>query len=398
MGALDGVKVVDVGVLVQGPQAAATFAAWGAEVVKVELPGFGDQARWLPIAEGDGRSGYFIACNRGKRGVTIDLRVPAGREAFLRLIERSDVVVSNFTPGTMEGWGLSYEDMAGRNPRIIWGTGSTFGPVGPDAEREGADLSAQASGGLIARTGTDGSEPTPVAATVADHIAAQNLAAGVLAALFARERTGRGQRVETSLLGGQIWAQASELTAYFLLGADPGRANRGNPMVAGVYGIFPTSDGWLALVGIVGKARGRFFEVIGREDLNERFPDLMYFGKTKAAVFREIDATLSTRPTVEWCSLLTEAGIRHAAVRGYDELTADPGPWENGYFVRQGEAGDGNGGEGGSVTVEPPVRFSETEARVAGPVPELGQHTDEVLQELGYSADEIAQLRADGVV
>jgi len=231
VGALDGVKVVEAGLLVQGPQAAATLGEWGADVIKVELPGIGDQSRWLPVQPGDSRSGWFIGLNRGKRSVTVDLRTPDGREIFLRLAEWADVVITNFSPGTLEGWGLGYDDVAARNPRIVYAAGSTFGTEGTDASREGADLSAQAAGGLISTTGRDGQEVTPVGVTIADHVASQNLVSGVLAALLARERTGRGQRVTTSLLGGQIWAQAAEYTGYVLRGRPGGRANRGHGLI-----------------------------------------------------------------------------------------------------------------------------------------------------------------------
>src|SRR3954453_7851194 len=250
MGALDGIKVIEAGLLVQGPQAAATLAEWGADVVKVELPGFGDQSRWLPVQPGDARSAYFIGCNRGKRSVTADLRTPGGREGFLRLGGGGDVVITNFAPGTMEGWGLGYDDVAARNPRIVYAAGSTYGTKGTDATREGADLSAQAAGGLVSTTGRDGQELTPVGATIADHIAAQNLVGGIVAALYAREKTGRGQSVTTSLVGGQIWAQASEYTGCLLRGRPAGRSNRGHPLIPGLYGIFRTEDGWIAVVGI----------------------------------------------------------------------------------------------------------------------------------------------------
>src|SRR5580698_9564675 len=277
MGTLDGVRVLEVGLLVQGPQASLTMLEWGAEVVKVELPGFGDQSRWLPISREDRRSAFFTAYNRGKRSVTIDLRVPAGREAFLRLIEQADVVITNFKPGTMESWGLGYADAAGRNERIIYAMGSSFGPEGPDAAREGADLSAQASGGLISTTGGRDADPSPLAATIADHIAGQNLLAGILAALYARERSGRGQLVETSLLGGQLWAQAGEYTKYLLSGKVSGPSGRSHPMIPGIYGVFPTADGWIAIVGTAGPARGQFYRTIGRPDLIERFHTLLHF-------------------------------------------------------------------------------------------------------------------------
>ncbi len=185
MGLLDGVRVLEAGLLVQGPQASLTMLEWGADVIKVELPGFGDQSRWLPISREDRRSAFFAAYNRGKRSATVDLRVPRGREVFLRLVEQADVVITNFKPGTMDDWGLGYADAATRNPRIIYAMGSSFGAEGPDAAREGADLSAQAAGGLISTTGGNGSDPSPIGATVADHIAGQNLLAGLLAALYA---------------------------------------------------------------------------------------------------------------------------------------------------------------------------------------------------------------------
>ena len=199
-GALEGLRVVEAGLLVQGPQAAATLGEWGAEVVKVELPGIGDQARWLPIAPDDWRSAFFVACNRGKRSITADLRREEGREVFLRLAEWADVVITNFKPGTMDAWGLGYEDVAARNPRVVYAAGSTFGLVGPDAGREGADLSAQAVGGLISTTGRIDGEPSPVGVTLADAVLgavveganeADAIAAGLATAAAIPDCTGR---------------------------------------------------------------------------------------------------------------------------------------------------------------------------------------------------------------
>lgn len=392
MGALDGLKVVEAGLLVQGPQAAATMHDWGAEVVKVELPGFGDQSRWVLTPEGDGRPPYFIGCNRGKRSVTLDLRSPGGRDIFLRLAEWADVVITNFKPGTMEEWGLGYRDLAARNPGIVYAAGSTFGPVGDDAGREGADLAGQAAGGLVAMTGTDGGEPTPVGATIADHIASQNLLSGILAALLARARTGRGQLVETSLVGGQIWAQASEYTSFLLTGRVPGPANHGNSLIAGVYSIYPTADGWIAIVGVVGSARRKFFELVGRADLAETFSAPLYTREEKDRLFAELSPVFSRLTTAEWCSVLTAAGIRHAPVRDYAAVAADPGVWDNGYLIRGSELGSPED------VVGTPVRFSDTPARAAATAPELGQHTEEVLLELGYGWEDIGRLRDEGVI
>lgn len=388
MGALDGVKVVEAGLLVQGPQAAATLGEWGADVIKVELPGIGDQSRWLPIQPGDTRSAYFIGCNRGKRSVTADLRKPEGREVFLRLAEWADVVITNFAPGTMDAWGLGYDDVAARNPRVVYAAGSTYGTEGTDAAREGADLSAQAAGGLISTTGRDGHEVTPVGATIADHIASQNLVGGILAALFAREKSGEGQRVTTSLLGGQIWAQASEYTGCLLLGRAAGRSNRGHPLIPGLYAIFRTSDGWIAVVGIVGPLRQTFFEVVGRPELNERFAQPLYWEAEKADLFPLLDEAFAAATTAEWCERLRAAGLRHAPVRDHAEVVADPNVWANGYLVNVD----------GTDAVAAPVAFSATPARPSAIAPELGQHTEEVLLDLGYTWDDITRLQDAGAI
>ena len=388
MGALDGLKVVEAGLLVQGPQAAATLGEWGADVIKVELPGFGDQSRWLPTQPGDARSAYFLGCNRGKRSVSADLRTPDGREIFLRLGEWADVVITNFAPGTLERWGLAYDDVAERNPRVIYAAGSTFGTEGTDATREGADLSAQAAGGLISTTGRDGDDVTPVGITIADHIASQNLVSGVLAALLVRERTGRGQKITTSLLGGQIWAQAAEYTGCLLRGRPAGRANRGHPLVPGLYAIFRTADGWIAVVGVTGPLRATFYDVVGRPELGERFAQPLYWEKEKAELFPLLDEALSTATTAEWCSRFAAAGIRHAPVRDHDEVIADPNVWANGYLAKVD----------GVDVVAAPVTFSSTPAQPASTAPELGQHTEEVLLTLGYSWDDIADLQGRGAI
>jgi crotonobetainyl-CoA:carnitine CoA-transferase CaiB-like acyl-CoA transferase len=388
VGALDGLKVVEAGLLVQGPQAAATLSEWGADVVKVELPRFGDQARWLPVQPGDTRSAYFIGCNRGKRSVTVDLRTPDGRDVFLRLAAWADVIITNFAPGRMDSWGLGYDDIAAVNPRVVYAAGSTYGTEGSDAHREGADLSGQAAGGLISTTGRDGEDVTPIGATIADHTAAQNLVAGVLAALFARQRTGRGQHVVTSLIGGQIWAQASEYTGYLLRGRPSGRSNRGHPLIPGLYGIFRTADGWIAVVGILGPQRRTFFELVGRGDLLERFAEPLYWDEVKTELFPELDDAFSTATTAEWCDRLRTAGLRHAPVRDHAEVVADPNVWANGYFTTVD----------GVDVVAAPVGFSATPAQPSAVAPELGQHTEEVLLELGYAWDDIARLRDAGAI
>lgn len=395
MGALDGIRVIDAGLLVQGPQAAQTMADMGADVIKVELPGFGDQGRWIPLSLEDRRAPYFIGNNRGKRSVTIDLRTPDGAEAFLRLVDTADVVISNFKAGTLDEWGVGYEVAAARNPRIIYGMGTTFGPEGPAAAREGADLAGQAAGGLISTTGTDETGPTPVGATIADHIGCQNMAIGVLAALVARERTGRGQRVDVSLVGSQIYAQCAEYTAYFLSGEQSRPANYGHPLLHAAYGILETSDGWIALVGVTPDKREAFYKAVGQPELldDERFQPLYYNAVDRKALFDLLAPSFRTKTSAEWGVILEGLGCRWAPVNDYAAAADDEHNWINGY-LQQVEHPEW----GSTRLVGSPIQMSDTPVVPGTTAPELGADTELVLNELGYDWDQISALREGGAI
>ena len=394
-GALQGIKVIEVGLLIQGPQAAALLADMGADVIKVELPGIGDQGRYIFLGDGDLRSAVFIGCNRGKRGLTLDLRHEQGANIFKKLTETADIVISNFKPGTLDEWGLGYEDLAAINPRIIWAAGSTFGPVGPDAAREGADLAGQSAGGLISTTGSDGDPPTPVGAFIADHIGSLNMVSGILAALHSRHESGHGQRIEVSLVGGQIWAQATEYTHYLLTGNIPGRSNFGHPLIPAAYRIFQTADGWIGLIGLSAGAKDIFFALVGRPEMamDPRFDALLLSPEELRSLVGELEPIFLERTTDEWCELLQEAGARFAPVRNYAEVVADEGVWENDYFVEvKDDAGQSQ------RVVGTPIRMSETPLQPSAIAPDLGQHSEEILKEAGYSTADIEEFRTAGTV
>ncbi|MCH2185041.1 CoA transferase, partial [Myxococcota bacterium] len=373
-GALEGIRVLDLGILVQGPQAAQLLRDLGADVIKIELPEFGDMARWIPISLEDLRAPFFVGCNRGKRSLTLDLRREEGRGVLLKLIAQADVMISNFLPGTLERWGLGYEELREKNPRLVYASGSTFGPAGPDSDRKGADLAAQAAGGLIQTTGYDTDSSTPVGVTIADHIGSQNMANGILAALLVRERTGRGQRVDVSLIGGQIYAQASEYTYTFMTGQDTGRSEGGHALIEGVYGLLPTSDGRIAIVGV--EALGAFLELVDRSELagDERFNGLLLSAENRQILFDLLAPTFMQKTTAEWEIIFREADIRCAAVRTHLEVTRDEGVFENGYLQRF-EQLDGRE----ALAVGCPIRMSDTPTQPGKWTPELGQHTEEIL-------------------
>ena len=394
-GPLAGIRVLDFSIVVQGPQCAAMLADLGADVVKVERRDYGDSARLIPISLSDRRSAYFYAHNRGKRSVTLDITESAGVAVALKLIETADVMISAFRPGVMDRLELGYEACAAVNPRLIYATASALGPQGPDASRPGVDLVAQAMGGLIATNGQDGEFPTPVGAVIADSAGGQSLCTGILAALVARSQTGRGQRVDASLLGGQIWAQAAELTYYLVGGVKLGRANRGHAALPYVYRIFRTADGYIVIAGVGDREWSGFVRALERPELEHdpRFANAQLRSLHRSELFAILDPLFATRSTAEWCGRMQAEGQRFGPVNDYADVAGYEQAYANRYLIKVDHP------EWGRITaIGNPVSLSETPAEPAPWAPELGQHTEEVLHEAGYTRDEIAQLREAKVI
>ena len=336
MGPLDGVRVLEAGLLVQGPQASLTMQEWGADVIKIELPGFGDQSSLASLGRGDRRSAFFTAYNRGKRSMTSTSgperarRLPppgrAGGRRDHQLQARDDGGVGS----RLRRRGRPQPAHHLRHGLVVRAGGPGRGTRRSRSQRAGRRGVDQHDGRQRARTRARSAPPSPTTSRARTSWPAS------WPPCTRVERTGRGQLVETSLLGGQVWAQAGEYTRYLLSGEMSGPSGRSHPMIPGIYGVFPTADGWIAIVGTAGPARDLFYQTIGRPDLIERFHTLLYFEDDKAELWPILDEVFATKPTAEWCELLGAAGLRFAPVRDHAEVAADPGVRANGYITQRG--------------------------------------------------------------
>ncbi|HKG25654.1 MAG TPA: CoA transferase [Thermomicrobiales bacterium] len=393
--ALDGISVLDLSRALAGPFAAMTLGDMGADVLKVEEPGKGDPTRdFPPFWNGNGESCYYLSTNRNKRSLTLNLETAEGREIVKRLAARSDVLIESFRTGMMERWGLGWDELRVLNPRLIYCAVSAVGRDGPDKDRAGVDLLMQAYGGLMSITGEENGEPVRTGTSVVDLTTGANAVQGILAALYVRERTGQGQRVDVSLLSSLVSWLTYHAVGYFGTGSVPGRMGSRHPSVA-PYGAFPTRDGYLVVAVATDPLWRRFCQAVGREDLIDD-PRFARNGNRIAnrgelePVLVEILAACSAD---EWAAIMDRAGVPCSPINTIDRVLSLP-------QVLQQE-----------LVIDLPredipafrmpgiaIKLTETPGTARLPPPRLGEHTDAVLGELRYGADEIERLRAQGVV
>lgn len=400
-GPLEGIRVAEIGQEIQGPYAGQYLADMGAEVVKIENRETGDMSRWLradaffPGVRSGHVSPYFLAMNRGKRSLTLNLKSPGGKDVLRRLVDRADVLLTNYRPGVLERLGFGYDDIAKTNPRIIFAQGSSWGPTGPWKTRPSRDTLAQAAGGLMAKTGFEGDPPIAAGAAVADTNGALALAASVLAALFVRERTGKGQKVGASIYGTVIAMQALELVYASYAGKETPRAGRAHQLLHGVWGAFRTKDGaYVCIAGCDDKRWPRFCQILGIEHLRDE-PEFDNVTRNFHGdrIEQVLDEVFVTRTADEWLKLLNDGDILATKVASYMDVLSSEQAHVNRYLttVRHDEAGD--------VTVAGnPISMEATPLAPGTRAPEHGEHTEEVLLELGYSWEEIAKLRESEAV
>jgi len=393
-GPLTDLLVLDLTRVLAGPFAGMVLADLGAQVIKIEDPGKGDDARAFGPFR-NGVSAYFASVNRGKKSLTLDLRGAAGRDLFLRLVERADILIENFRPAVMARLGLDYPRLRERNPRLIYAAVSGFGQTGPYAHRPAYDAVIQAMGGIMSLTGEEGGPPVRVGVSIGDIAAALCAVIGILGALHHRDATGEGQMVDVAMLDCQVGILENAIARYFVGGEVPRRLGTRHPSIT-PFQAFETADGFVVLA--IGNDRlwQTFCEVLGRSDLavDERFATNPLRTRNYAELLPPMQEILRAHPTAWWLEEMEHAGIPCGPINAIDQLAADPQ-----VLAREMIQEVIDPAAGPMKMAGVPIKLSATPGAIAGPAPALGEHTDEILTRLlGLDAAALARLHAEGVV
>jgi formyl-CoA transferase len=394
-GPLKGVRVLDLSRVLAGPFCAMILGDLGAEVIKVERPGVGDETRaWGPPYVG-GESAYYLCANRNKKSITLNLKTEEGRRILRELILRSDVVIENFRTGTMEGWGLGYEDLKPLHPGLIYCKITGYGSEGPARDRPGYDFILQAESGWMSITGPVEGPPFKVGVAVVDVVTALFAAIAILAALAERSRSGHGQKVEISLLECALASLVNVASNYLVSGVPPRRYGNAHPNIV-PYEAFETADGYIVIaVGNDSQFRA-LCECIGRAELAEdpRFATNSQRVMNRDLLIPILREIIRRRSTQEWLRALLPAGVPAGAVRTIPEALSDPQAQALNMVVEVPHPRAGR-----IRMIRSPLNFSRTPVAIIRHPPILGEHTQEVLVDLlGYEPEAIDQLRAQEII
>jgi formyl-CoA transferase len=389
--ALSRFTVLDLTRVRAGPTCVRQLADWGANVIKVEMPDRGPDGHSM----GGPRAGSdFQNLHRNKRSLTLNLKAEPGREILLRLVERADVVVENFRPDVKERLGIGYAELKAVNPQIVLASISGFGQDGPYAKRPGFDQIAQGMGGLMSITGLPGQGPVRVGIPIADLCAGLLAAQGILVALLEREVSGEGQWIQTSLLQAQVFMLDFQAARWLVDHEVPKQAGNNHPTSIPTS-VFATADGHINVAASGQEIWGRFCRAIGYEELtrNPAYAEPAERSKNRDALNADLAAILRRHSSAHWIELLNEAGVPCGPINTIDQVFADPQVRHLGLAqrVHSHERGD-------VELVGQPIEMSRTPSRIRTPPPLMGEHTDEILRELGYADEAIAELRAADVI
>lgn len=392
--ALSGVRIIDITRHMAGPYATALLSDFGADVIKVEPLPRGDSSRQIGVDFINGESAVFLMWNRGKRDIAIDMRRPDGMQIFRRLVSEADVLVESFRPGVADSMGIGYESMAAINPRLIYCSVSAFGPRGPWAERPGTDPAAQAMSGIMSVTGEPDGEPMLVGVPVADFSGAMQCFQGILLGLLARERTGRGQKVEVSLLHALLSALTTRLASFWATHENPTRYGNAHSVVV-PYQAFKTSDGYVVAGVWAEEGWARFCEAIGRPDVVD---DPAYATNIERVRHRRelislLSGIFAQHTTEFWDGRFRSANALFAPILTFSQVFDHP-QVKAARLVEEVV----HPTAGPITQLGPVIRLSETPGQITSPAPLLGQHTRELLAELGYRPDQVENWIGEGIV
>lgn len=391
---LDGIRVLDFTRVLAGPFCTMILGDMGAEVIKVEQPVKGDDTRAFGPPFDRGESAYFLSVNRNKKSVTLDLKAETGREVIRRLIARSDVLVENFRPGTLKKLGFDYGAVAKMNPRLVYASVSGFGQTGPWTAKPGYDLALQGLGGIMSLTGDPAGPPSKVGVSQADLVAGLYAVQGILLALYARERTGRGQLVDVAMLDGQLSLLTYQAGIFFMTGAPPGRIGNRHPTIC-PYETFKASDRHINIAVGNDKLWKTFCELLGLGAICSH-PDYATNPKRvehRDSIFPIIQEVIQERDSAHWLALFEKHGIPSGPILSVSEALSHSQAAARDMVVTVA-----HGTLGPLMQTGIPVKLSETPGAIVSAPPRLGEHTGEVLASLGFSGAEIQAMRAGGAI
>ena len=390
---LENLKVLDLTRVLAGPYATMILADMGADVLKIEMPKTGDDSRAFGPFVGE-ESAYFMSINRNKRSMTLNLKSDEGKKILRDLIKDADVVVENYRPGTMEKFGLGYDEIKKINDKVIYAACSGFGHTGPYAKKPAYDAIVQAMGGIMSITGQENGEPTRVGASIGDVIAGIFTATGILTALYNREKTGKGQKVDVAMLDCQVAVLENAIARYFISGENPEPIGNRHPSIT-PFESFATKDGQIMIA--IGNDRlwAQFCNLTGREDLieDERFATNGLRTKNHKEIKAIVSEILGRESTKYWIDLFDKENIPATEINKIDKVVTNPQVLARNMIVEVEHPS-----AGGIKMSGIPIKLSDTPGSIRTAAPILGQDTDEVLKGYGYSEGEIKELREKGVL
>jgi crotonobetainyl-CoA:carnitine CoA-transferase CaiB-like acyl-CoA transferase len=391
---LSGLKVVDLSRFIAGPYCTMKLGDMGAEVIKVETPGKGDDSRELGPPFLEGESAYYLSFNRNKKSITLNMREEKAKEILRQLIADADIFVENFRIGVTEKMGLTYDDVKKIKEDIIYCSITGYGHNSPYREKPSFDVMIQGEAGLMSITGFPDGPPQRLGVAIADILGGFHAVEGILLALLAKNKTGQGQFIDVSLMDSIIAILTYQAGNYLATGQAPQRVGNRHPMIT-PYESFETADGYVIFA--VGNQRlwESFVKALGREELNSdpRFADMKSRNQNPAELKAIIEAITRKRKTEEWVAVMEEAGVPCGRIRTIDQVLTDPH-----VTVREMVVEKEHPLAGPIKLIGVPTKLSLTPGAVTLPPPTLGQHTAEILTALGYSQDEIAKLREQGII